>query len=235
MSPIYQPVPETGNEWAPYDFKWIKDIGTTIIKEISITAGNTVLQKYSGEYIAAMVERDFSAEKKDLFNEMTGNVEELNNPAQAFGRANTYPSAFYTIGRDGSEPSIRGRTLYIPINSWFGMDSRCAFPLVSLQYNELEITVTLRPIQELFQVRDVFDPSYQYPYIQPDFNRNEFQMYRYLQTPPSIFLDVDKYVNKVKIWNADVHLIVHIVFYQKRNEKCLLQRTSIFNKIYFSI
>ena len=138
-SPIYQPTTETGNEWAPYDFKWIKNIGTSMIREISITAGNTVLQKYSGEYIAAMVERDFTTEKKKLFDKMTGNIDELNNPALAFGRTNTYPASFYTTNNDGAEPSIRGRSLYIPINSWFGMDSRCAFPLVSLQYNELKL------------------------------------------------------------------------------------------------
>jgi hypothetical protein len=64
---------------------------------------------------------------------------------------------YYTHNPNGAEPSIRGRNIYIPINTWFCLDSRCAFPLISLQYNELYINVTLRPIQELFQVRDVFD------------------------------------------------------------------------------
>ena len=227
-SPIYQPTSETGNEWAPYDFKWIKNIGTAMIREISITAGNTVLQKYSGEYIAAMVERDFTSEKKTLFNKMTGNVEELNNPALAYGRANTYPAAFYTTNNDGAEPSIRGRSLYIPINSWFGMDSRCAFPLISMQYNELEITVTLRPIQELFQVRDVFDHENRFPYIQPDFNRNEFQMYRFLQSPPSIFLDPNKYVNQIRIWNADVHLMATYCFLSKTEREMFAQKEQVY-------
>lgn len=91
---------------------------------------------------------------------MSGNIPELNDPGNAFNRANTYPSAFFATDTSetiGAEPSIRGRQIYIPINAWFTLDSRCAFPLVSLQYNELEIYVTLRPIQELFQVRDVFD------------------------------------------------------------------------------
>ena len=227
-SPIYQPTTETGNEWAPYDFKWIKNIGTAMIREITITAGNTVLQKYSGEYITAMVERDFTSEKKTLFNKMTGNVEELNNPALAYGRANTYPAAFYTTNNDGAEPSIRGRSLYIPINSWFGMDSRCAFPLISMQYNELEITVTLRPIQELFQVRDVFDHENRFPYIQPDFNRNEFQMYRFLQSPPSIFLDPNKYVNQIRIWNADVHLMATYCFLSKTEREMFAQKEQVY-------
>ena len=62
-----------------------------------------------------------------------------------------------------SEPSIRGREIYIPINSWFTLNSQCAFPLISLQYNELEISVTFRPIKELFVIRDVTDVDYNFP------------------------------------------------------------------------
>ena len=147
-SPLYNPQANTvdvnGNysnwqntdgRWGPYDFKWIKDIGTHMIKEIEITCGSLTLQKYTGEYLAAMIERDFTTEKKELFNQMSGNINDLNDPAFSNGRINTYPSAFYTKNDVGSEPSIRGRPLYIPINTWFTLDSKCAFPLVSLQYN----------------------------------------------------------------------------------------------------
>ena len=159
-SPIYHPSEGTANRWAPYDFRWIQNIGTHMIKEITITCGSTLIQRYTGEYLAGMVERDFPKEKKDLFNSMTGNIAELNDPANTDGRINTYPSAFYTDATTGSEPSIRGRSLYIPINTWFTLDNRCAFPLVALQYNTLQISVTLRPIRELFQVRDVFDNEF---------------------------------------------------------------------------
>jgi len=214
-SPIYHPCPDTDKRWASYEFRWIKDLGTHMIKEITITCGSLTLQKYSGEYLAAMVERDFTAEKKDLFNKMTGNVDELYDPANVFGRENTYPSAYYTNSSTGTEPSIRGRNLYIPLNTWFTLDSRCAFPLISLQYNELIISVTLRPIQELFQVRDVFDIQYRHPYVQPDFNENRFQMYRFLQTPPSAVLSSNFYDNKISTWNADVHLLSTYCFLSK--------------------
>lgn len=214
-SPLYHPCESTNDQWAPYDFKWIKDLGSHMIREVSITCGGITLQKYTGEYFACMVERDFSAEKKNLYNQMTGNITEFNDPANTHSRINSYPSSFYSSSSTGSEPSIRGRTLYIPINSWFTLDSRCAFPLVALQYNELEITVTVRPIQELFQVRDVFDPDNSFPYLQPDFNQPQFQMYRYLQTPPSVFMDSSYYENKINIWNADIHLIATYCFLSK--------------------
>ena len=45
-----------------------------MIKEIVITCGSLTLQRYSGEYMAAMVDRDFSAEKKELFYKMSGHI-----------------------------------------------------------------------------------------------------------------------------------------------------------------
>jgi len=221
-SPIHEPTVSdsnfengTNNLWAPYEFKWIENLGVMMIEEILITCGSLTLQKYSGAYLAAMVERDFSAEKKELFNRMTGNIDELNNPANAFNRVNAYPSAFYTKDSAGAEPSIRGRDLFIPINTWFTLNSGCAFPLIALQYNELNISVTLRPIQELFQIRDVFDVVYNRPYVQPDFNQNVFQMYRFLQTPPDITMSSSKYQNKINTWNSDIHLISTYCFLSK--------------------
>ena len=220
-SPICNPINNTNEKWSSYDFRWIKDLGTHMIREVVITCGSQTIQRYSGEYLAAMVERDFSSEKKELFNRMTGNIEELYDPANAFSRLNAYPSAYFTSNATGSEPSIRARNLYIPINTWFTLDSRCAFPLISLQYNELNISVTFRPIQELFQVRDIYDYTNNYPYIQPDFNKEYFQMYRFLQTPPSVYVEPNDYVttnqytNTISEWNADVHLISTYCFLSK--------------------
>jgi hypothetical protein len=216
-SPVYTPCEETGKRWAPYEFRWIREIGAQMIKEITITAGSLLIQKYTGAYLAAMVERDFTAEKKELFNRMTGNVDELYDPANVFGRENSYPNANYEDSYTaGAEPSIRGRQLFIPINTWFTLNSKCAFPLISMQYNELYINVTLRPIQELFQVRDVFDLGNNAPYVQSDFNQARFQMYRFLQTPPSRDItDLAVYPSTVTTWNADVHLIATYCFLSK--------------------
>ena len=211
-SPIFPPNTDavsTENNtgaWIPYEFRWIENIGAQMISRITITCGNQTLQEYSGSYILAMAQRDFSGEKKALFDKMTGNVPELNNPANSGSRVNSYPNAYYTTNPAGAEPSIRGRTLYIPLNSWFTMKSQMAFPLVALQYNELQINVTMRPIQELFQIRDVMDSENNYPYVAPNFNLYYMQFYRFLQTPPDISLGVTSYTDTRTLWNADVHL-----------------------------
>jgi hypothetical protein len=211
-SPIYHPCEQTNYRWAPYEFRWIKNIGTNMIKEIEITCGSQTLQKYTGDYIRAMIDRDFTTEKKEVFNKMTGNVSNLTDPGSINSRSNTYPSAYYTSASTGAEPSIRGREIFIPINMWFTMNPKMAFPLVALQYNELVITVTVRPIQELVQIRDVFDPAHNFPVVQPDFNQQQHQMYRFFQTPPHEKLDPINYDIQVNTWNANIYLLANYCF-----------------------
>lgn len=212
FSPIYHPCAETNYKWAPYEFQWIKNIGTSILSQVEIICGNTTLAKYSGDYIRSVVERDFPAEKKSLFYRMTGNVSDLYQPSRTTNRTNTYPSAYYTSSTTGAEPSIRGRNLYIPLHAWFSLSSKMALPLVCLQYAELYVQVTLRPIKELFQIRDVFDYTNNFPFIAPDFTLQQFQMYRFLQTPPYERIDASYYDNQVNTWNADIHLTATYAF-----------------------
>lgn len=206
-SPIVPPIDENNQNWVPYEFKWIEYIGAQMISKITITCGNQTIQEYSGSYLLNSVLRDFSGEKKELFYQMIGHVPELYNPANSGTRVNSYPNSYYTTENSGAEPSIRGRILYIPLNSWFNIKSQMAFPLISLQYNELHINVTMRPIYELMQIRDVYDFPNNFPYISPNFNLYYMQFYRFLQTPPDVELGVSSYVDTRTLWNADIHLI----------------------------
>lgn len=218
-SPIYPPCEQTSYKWAGYDFRWIRDLGTHMIENITITCGSVLLQSYSGAYLAAMVDRDFPADKRNIFNTMSGNTPEFYDPANAYGRNNCYPSSFYAGDGFNAEPSFRSRKIYVPINAWFMLDSRCSFPLVALQYNELYINVTIRPIQELVQIRDVFDYKNFFPYVQPDFTQPQFAMYRYLQQPPGVDISQSQYKNQVTTWNADVHLVATYCFLSEEERK----------------
>jgi hypothetical protein len=204
-NPIY-------TDWAPYEFKWIENIGALMISKISITCGNQKLQEFSGQYLLSMLKRDFSGRKIDLFNTMSGNIPELIDPANSGQRKNAYPNAYYTDNPAGAEPSIRGRTIYIPLNAWFNLKTQMAFPLVSLQYNELQVYITFRPINQLFQIRDVFDYVNNFPYVAPNFNQFYMQMYRFLQPPPDVELGITSYVDQRTIWNADINLICTYCF-----------------------
>ena len=225
-SPVFPPQQITNpdgtpgySQWAPYEFKWIKNLGSQMISKITVLCGNQKLQEFSGQYLLSMVQRDYSAEKKILFDEMTGNTAQLNDPGNYGARVNSYPNAFYTDSPAGAEPSIRASTLFIPLNLWFNLKTQMAFPLVALQYNYLEIQVTLRPINELFVIRDVADVQNNYPYIQPNFNQYYMQMYRFLQTPPDIQLGPTSYVDTRSQWDTDVHLTCTYAFLSNDEQK----------------
>jgi hypothetical protein len=113
----------------------------------------------------------------------------------------------------GSEPSIRSRRLYIPINAWFTLSSKMAFPLIALQYNQLQIDVTMRPINDLYTIRDVMDPQNGWPIVRPNYTNEYMQLYRFLQSPPSVSLAASDYNNNAQSeWNADIHLISTYAF-----------------------
>jgi hypothetical protein len=167
-------------------FRWIENIGEAIIDNYQISIGGNIIDKQTGEFLHAMNYMTISADKRALYNQMTGNVIENNNPEQfqidsnnlslipiryRIGGAyptNTDPNAF--LGdEDSFYPSIPKRKIYIPLKFWFNKDIGNALPIVSLQYAEVEISLELRAISDLYKlfynldgVQDFYAPA---PYI----------------------------------------------------------------------
>jgi len=240
-SPIYPPQTVTNSDgsvtytdWAPYEFQWIDNLGVQIIEKITINCGNQQLQQYSGQYILASSQRDFSGEKLNLFNQMIGNVPELNDPANYGARVNSYPNAYYTSNPAGAQPSIMGQTLYIPLGAWFNLKTQQAFPLISLQYNELQINVTFRAVNEWFTIRDVTDYVNNFPVVAPNFNQFYMQFYRFLQTPPDEVLGPTSYVDTRTNWNADINLNCTYCFLSNDESKLFAKNEQryLFKQIY---
>ena len=216
-SPIVPPITTENDDvesrWRPYEFKWIKHIGTQMIERVRFTIGGQTIQEYTGHYLYNLVERDFDTAKKELYYKMTGHTPELNDPANAYGNINTYPNAYYTSNIQGPEPSIRTRKLYIPLNIWFTMAAKMAFPLASLQYNELHIEIDLRPVRDLFVIRNIPDSNDEYSYYKKSSStETREQFHRFIHPPPSAALNDDDYTDKRTNWNADVHLISTYAF-----------------------
>ena len=214
---IWSPICDISDnsEGNPFEFKWIENIGSQLIETVRFKVGGQVIQELTGQYMKNIVDRDFNDAKKDLYNRMTGNTTELNDPANSFGRNEKYPSALSPVSEPysiaGVEPSIRGRSLYIPLNIWFTTAAKMAFPLVSLQYSELSIEITIRPIQDLFVVRKIHDTDNGDigDYIRANQNDPKYGFYKFLQSPPPIIHITDEpvYQDKRTQWNADIHLV----------------------------
>jgi hypothetical protein len=221
MPDIFSGVYFDGAENVPYEFKWIDEVGFHMINEISIMHGGLVLSKYSGEYLSCLVERDMNGTKKELLYRMIGNTNEIKDPAKL--NNGYYPTVYYNTNNNitNLEPSIRGRTLYIPLLPWFGHNSKQAFPLVASQYNELFINIKLKPIREMYVIRDVENylnyPNSYPDYISPNTTNINHQLFRFINPP----ID-DGQMNRESTrndWNTDIHLICNYVFLDQMEQK----------------
>lgn len=235
-SPLYDSSEFQNENFHPpikeYQFKWIPHIGCEIIDEIEIISGGQTLQKISGTYLNLFSHRDFCS-KKTTFDAMTGHIPELYDPANALDRKGYYPNAIYNsdFGTAGSAPSIRETTLLIPIPAWFSLNSHQAFPLVALQYSELNINVKLKPVKELFTINNIKQQpinttasntdSKIFDRIQPNFNEPYHQFYRFLQSPP---ITQNDYTDKRTDWNSNIHLIANYAFLSENENRILTNK-----------
>ncbi len=243
----------------PFEFKWIYNLGIKLIQEIEITIGSVTIQKYSGDYLQSLIERDLNFSQKSVLNKMTGNTPHFHNPkinmnSNEFGAQllSAYPNAVYDGSPGGPQPSISGETLYIPLGEWFSYTSKQAFPLVALQYNDLTVNITIRPVKELFRIRNVKDPSNNFRYTAPNFTNKFQQLYYFLQQPPAninsddpiIYTEkdfLDSYIDKRVYWNNDIHLISTYVFlddqeremFARNNQQYLIK--NIYENIFYGL
>ncbi len=197
--------------WKPYHFRWIKHIGANIIKKASLIINGQTIQSFTGDYLKTIVSRDFPSAKREKFYKMIGHEEELYSPEKAFNRSvkNRYPNVFFRQNIT-PEPSIRGRTIYVPLHFWFSFSSKNALPLVALQNSEVTINLTLRPIKDLYTINDVTKNKNAYfttdKPIKPNFINDLHLPYRFLYPPTDYKLSSSQY-NKNSIWDTDIHLI----------------------------
>ncbi len=174
----------------PYEFKWIKNLGAMMIRNMKFMIGGQLIQQITGHDIVALANRDLNGTIKCKWNELVGNIPELYDPAALHNK--NYPNSInYTTDASiegNAEPSIRGRQLRVPLPIWWGLNSQQAFPLVCLQYNELTIEVTLRPLSELYQICNVTaNPENGEMFtdvIAPNMNVDEHQFKHFVNLPP---------------------------------------------------
>jgi hypothetical protein len=210
----------TINKWRPYEFKWIKHLGSQMIERVRFTIGGQVIQEFTGQYLHNMIERDFDANKKELYYKMIGHVPELNDPANAHNRVNVYPNAYKMEDNSGPEPSIRSRSLYIPLNIWFTLASKMAFPIAALQYNEFNIEVDIRPVKEMYVIRHIpnNEDSGSY-YHQSNFNESSEQFHRFIHPPPTAELLETDFTDTRTNWDTDIHLISTYAFLSEDEQR----------------
>jgi hypothetical protein len=163
------------------DFKWVKNIGYNIIDKVSVYIGGSVIDEHYGEWFQIWNELTTPLDKKNLLNEMIGNVPEMYDPANAPGNHGIYPNASVQTGRINlnAGASIKKRVIRVPLIFWFNRNPSLALPLIALQYDPVQINITCRKITDLYTIKDIIPTSESYGSILKPQTTNTFYNSRY--------------------------------------------------------
>lgn len=142
----------------PHEFAWVRQIGARLIDRVTLTIGGSKIQEFTGDWIATRASLDLDNTQYVKWQYLVGDIPELFDPANGIYADPTglYPNVVkWTTGpQQINAPSIPGRELRIPLNLFFCDDNSLALPLVALQLHEVEIQIMLRPIRDLYTVKD---------------------------------------------------------------------------------
>ena len=188
-------------------FKWIENISNYMIYSYTLKIDTQTIDIVWGEWMDIWNELTLTADKKDGYNRMTGNVEEFmkpksSNPSVIYNNNNITYSSYPVGGTTIDKPSITSRRLYIPVPFWFTKNPGLALPLIALQYQNIDIVIEVRNIEDLYQVYDNQTGLYYSPngYRQLVAKRTD-----YISTLVAT-LNSDVVVTTTKMFNDDVSI-----------------------------
>lgn len=120
--------------------KWVREVGHQLIDNVAVTINNTTIERTYGEWMSMYGSLTQPLSKQHLYNKMIGNTVDMHDPD------------IITNEIDVTRPFVKGRRLVIPLMFWFSREPGCALPLVSLQYDFVNITVEMRPVSQWYLV-----------------------------------------------------------------------------------
>lgn len=124
------------------DFRFVKNLGESIIDEYFIYIGGSVVDKQYGEWLHIWNELSIQTSKRYGYDKLIGNVPDLYLP-DSFNRLLM------------NEVQISNQKIYVPLKFWFNRNPGLALPLLALQYHEVEIHIVLRPLFEVYTINGV--------------------------------------------------------------------------------
>lgn len=142
------------------NFAWVRFIGCHIIQNVAFFIGGQKIQEFDGAYMLAKAQADYDTDAYAKWQRLVGDVPELTSPSVGayyggYAGPGGYPIVYPDpAGGNINRPSIFGTQINVPLPFWFTESTYEALPLLSLQYHECEVQVTLRPINELYTLLD---------------------------------------------------------------------------------
>jgi len=130
--------------------RWLDYPGEQLISEVEVEIGGQRIDKQYGDWMHIWNQLTMTSEQERAYNAMVGQTTQLTyvtNPKYA-DVATACSSTSAPASVCAPRKSLPETTLYVPLQFWFCRNPGLALPLIALQYHEVKITLTLRPIDE---------------------------------------------------------------------------------------
>lgn len=125
-------------------FAWVRKVGHALVEEVEVEIGGTRMDRQYGDWLNIWDELTTSVGQRAGYDRLIGDVEALTSPSGL-------------SWNDDSNNTLKpSETLYIPLQFWFNRNNGLALPLIALQYHEVKINVTFRPVEQLYVATDAF-------------------------------------------------------------------------------
>jgi hypothetical protein len=141
-----------------HQYAWVRQVGLRAIDRIGLYIGGTKVQEYSSEWLAMKFQLDQPASGFDKWSNLIGDTATMYAPGSGTyadpsgGYPDVYP--FPSVSTQINAPSIPAREVSVPLGFFFSDSPGLALPLIGLQYHDVEVQITMRPIRELYTVTD---------------------------------------------------------------------------------
>jgi hypothetical protein len=112
---------------------WTYGVGNALVSQAEIEIGGQLIDRQYGDWMNIWTELTIPAGKRDGYDNMVGNA----------------LTALDTDQQGGLSFLTTAKRVYVPLQFWFNRNPGLALPLIALQYHEVKLNLTLRPLADL--------------------------------------------------------------------------------------
>lgn len=181
-------------------FQWISDFAEALIDSYNITIGGSLVETNYGENMYIKKNLTLSSDKRDIYDQMTGNTFQYTDPAQyvlnttkindiplRYRIGSSYPNAIVQgTGGNPVQVSINSRKIYIPLSFWFNREIGTSLPLISLQYSDVYLNITLNPFSNIYRL--LYNRGGVYDYYAPDIYNPDHKLNNFVSNINQTFM-----------------------------------------------
>ena len=194
-------------------FKYIENIGTSIIKSASIYIEDTLIETISGEFIYNYFKLNNLEGKNDIFDKSinSNTYFHVHNSNQLDGENKI--NKFYN-----TSPSIKSKKIIVPLLFWLTKNRGLSLPLIALKYHQVFIDFELRSFRDLCLISNKQTISH------TNSSNITLNQDRYRWVKPSENLSIENYfINP--FWELDPQLEINYIFLDNKERNLIAQNS----------